>query len=155
MYDITIVAHHVKGEYNYLSDWLSRVLGVTDHAPSATLARIPSLSVDKFIEAFRLYASTTPTGPLPDRRIACRLILTRILTHPELMSTQTMVSLLVTLYNVRHISPSADDQISAVLNGFINSTTVPDRSQGLAPTIPTNLNTAHAMFAPYSAYVKH
>jgi hypothetical protein len=155
MYDIKIVAYHLKGDYNYLSDWLSRVLGIPEHEPYRLLAQVPSLSDTDFLEVFRLYATATPSGPPPDRRVACRLILTRILTNTELLSTQSMVSMLVTLYNVHHISPSADDQILAVLNGFTNSTTQSDRMQGLPSPIPNTLATAHAMFAPIVTPVQH
>ena len=147
MYDIKIVAYHLKGDYNYISDWLSRVLGISQRDPDQLLDSIPSLSDNDFLNIFQRYATTTNTGVPPDRRLACRLILTRVLTNPELLSTQTMISLLVILYNVRHISPSADDEILAVLNGFTNSTTRSDRMNGLPTPIPINLNDAYAKFA--------
>jgi hypothetical protein len=133
MYDIKIVAYHLKGDYNYISDWLSRVLGISQRDPDQLLNSIPSLSDNEFLNISQRYATTTKTGVPPDRRLACRLILTRILTNPELLSTP--------------ISPSADDEILAVLNGFTNSTTRSDRMNGLPTPIPINLNDAYAKFA--------
>jgi hypothetical protein len=133
LYNIRIVAHHVKGIVNYLSDWKSRVQGVERCDPHEHLLNAQTASFPLALQAITRTATT-------DRRLAVRQLLSLVLLNDEPMDTVTLITTMFSLRTTCDPNMVEDVQIKKVLDSFQrfhNKHGVPP-----VPTIPNNIDDA-------------
>ena len=140
LYDIRIVAHHVAGIINFLGDWLSRVTGIDICDARHFLAGSQRNSQDKFLA--ELLAMSEP-GSQFTRRDICRAVLTRVLIHPDEMTLQLLISIMVALQRVPEISAFPDNRVLQIMNGF---SLAEERRDDVSAGIPSTIHDAHTQF---------
>ena len=140
LYDIRIIAHHVPGIINFLGDWLSRVQGIDDCDARHFLRGAQSNTQDKFIA--ELHAMAEPESKF-NRRDICRAILTRTLVHPDEMTIQLLVSIIVVLQRVPEVPLFPDLRVLQIMDGF---TTAENTGADIAAGLPNTLDQAYAQY---------
>ena len=140
LYDIRIIAHHVPGIINFLGDWLSRVQGIDVCDARHFLRGAQSNIQDKFIA--ELHAMAEPESKF-NRRDICRAILTRTLVHPDEMTIQLLVSIIVVLQRVPEVPLFPDLRVLQIMDGF---TTAENTGADIAAGLPNTLDQAYAQY---------
>ena len=143
IFNIKLVAHHIRGIFNYLPDWISRVLGAdfVDPQPFRIPFPCPISSTD-FIPA--LYCACRDAR-ITSRRLRCRLILSHILSSSVDMPTAHIILMMRLIATRDEVDVIADDRIPRVLTSF-------QRLISLGcplPTLPKTLDDALAATASW------
>ena len=117
-YSIRIIAHHVRGIFNYIPDWISRVLGAEFADPHEVFSALPQghrPSHPEFVE--KLHAWVSGGGSL-SRRETARLLLSHILVNPVTMTTKAITSMMFLVLASDDIGPILDSRIPRVMTAF-------------------------------------
>jgi hypothetical protein len=146
LFNIRIVAHHIRGVDNWIPDWLSRVLGIDHLDHHNWLSDVPTLSHIQLFDRLQDIADSLS----PYKRLTtCRLILSYALVGDMNPPVVLLIRLIFFIHQHDHgsepVSPTgtytrADDRVSTVFSQF-------DRAYRLDQhpnTIPMTIDDAFA-----------
>jgi hypothetical protein len=117
IYHIRLVVHHVRGIYNNISDWISRVTGIPHADPHAAFDAIDTTSA---LETFPILQAwlRLPVAERPDRRLICRILLTLALTTEVPFTMQQLLNLMLLLRDLPDISKPLVPDVAKVIDAY-------------------------------------
>ena len=147
IYNIKLVVHHVAGIKNYLSDWMSRVLGAEFADPTYIFYGFDLRNSTSFLTLLH-ERMTTGSNPL-DRRQVSRLLISHALLCPEDLTAETIILMMESLHHLNDIPRCYDTRIPTVLDAYQRRYS---RSEN-PPVIPKELDNAYNTALAWNAAV--
>ena len=134
-YSIRIIAHHVRGIFNYIPDWISRVLGADFADPHEVFSALPQghrPAHPEFVE--KLHAWVSGGGSL-SRRETARLLLSHILVNPTTMTNKAITSMMFLVLASDDIGLIPDSRIPRVMTAFQRLVIAGTPVESIPPTL--------------------
>ena len=148
VYSIKLVAHHVPGVVNYISDWISRADGLEDYDPRTHLVVSDLEDPQTFLTTVAELISNQ-SGPDPFNRMnLCRLILEQILTLTDELPTELLVGAISHLHKLPGVPSFGNCKVRAVIDGVAEVLAAGDDFSG----IPMDVDDALIVFDPEGEY---
>ena len=148
IYSIKLVAHHVPGVVNYISDWISRAGGLEDYDPHAHLAVSELEDPQAFLTAVEDLINLR-SGPDPFNRMnLCRLILGKLLTLTDELPSELLVGTISHLHKLPGVPSFGYCKGRAVIDGVAEVLATGEEFSG----IPMDVDDALMEFDPEGEY---